>query len=50
MIKLNFKEIKKRDGRIVDFDQNRITKAILAVGRATGEFDLGVAEKISNQV
>ncbi len=44
------KKVEKRDGRIVDFDQERISKAILAAGQATGEFNLKTAQKISNQV
>jgi len=48
--KPKFKQVKKRDGRIVDFDQNRITKAILGAGQATGEFNLDTAKKISDQV
>lgn len=48
--KPKFKQVKKRDGRIVDFDQNRITRAILAAGQATGEFGLAAAKKISDRV
>ncbi len=48
--KMKFNKIKKRDGRIVSFEQNRITKAILAAGQATGEFNSKVAKNISDQV
>jgi ribonucleoside-diphosphate reductase alpha chain len=48
--KIKFKQIKKRDGRIVDFDQSRITRAISAAGQATGEFNLETANRISDQV
>lgn len=33
-----FKQICKRDGRLVPFDLSKITKAILNAGQATGEF------------
>lgn len=49
-IKPRFKKIKKRDGRIVDFDQERITKAIAAAGQVTGELNLNEAKKISDQI
>jgi ribonucleoside-diphosphate reductase alpha chain len=35
-----FKEVKKRDGRIVPFDQGRITNAIFKAMQATGEGNL----------
>jgi len=34
-----FKQIKKRDGRIVEFDPKRILRAIERAGIATGEFN-----------
>jgi len=34
-----FKQIKKRDGRIVEFDPKRILRAIEKAGKATGEFN-----------
>ena len=33
-----FKQIKKRDGNIVEFDSSKITTAISKAGKATGEF------------
>jgi anaerobic ribonucleoside-triphosphate reductase len=33
-----FKDIEKRDGRIVEFDSSKITSAIARAGKATGEF------------
>ena len=33
-----FEKIKKRDGRIVEFDSSKITAAIAKAGKATGEF------------
>ncbi|MBW1647480.1 MAG: hypothetical protein JRJ72_05130, partial [Deltaproteobacteria bacterium] len=33
-----FEQIKKRDGRIVEFDSTKITAAIAKAGAATGEF------------
>ena len=44
------KKIKKRDGRIVEFDSSKITAAILKAGKATGEFDEREAKKLTLQV
>ena len=33
-----FSHIKKRDGRIVEFDSSKITSAITRAGKVTGEF------------
>ena len=35
---MRFTNIKKRDGRSVDFDATKITRAIAKAGQATGEF------------
>lgn len=43
-------KIKKRDGRIVPFDQNRIVTAIFKAGQATGSFDKKEAERIADIV
>lgn len=43
-------EIRKRDGRIVDFDQKKITVAIGKAMEAVGEKDEKKAEKLSDQV
>ena len=40
-----FRKIRKRDGRIEDFDPERITNAIAKAGEATGEFDREIAKK-----
>ncbi|MCD6575897.1 MAG: ribonucleoside triphosphate reductase [Nanoarchaeota archaeon] len=45
-----FKKIKKRDGRIVDFDIDRITSAITRAGAATKEFDEETAKKLTLKV
>lgn len=42
--------IKKRDARIVEFDQNKITEAIWKAVQSVGGKDQSLAEKISNQV
>ncbi len=42
--------VKKRDGRIVSFDKERIISAIAKAGRATGEFDEEIAEWIGRKV
>jgi ribonucleoside-diphosphate reductase alpha chain len=44
------KRIKKRDGRIVDFDQSKITEAIWKAAASVGGEDKSLAEQISNQV
>ena len=41
-------KIKKRDGQIVDFDEEKIKRAILNAGKATGEFGGGEAEHLKN--
>jgi len=45
-----FSKVVKRDGRIAEFDASKITNAILKAGRATGEFDKEVAEKLTLRV
>lgn len=44
------KKIKKRDGRIVDFDQEKITNAIFKAAQAVGGKDRSTAERLSDQV
>ena len=41
-----FENIKKRDGRIIEFDSSKITSAIARAGKATGEFGERGAEKV----
>lgn len=43
-------QIKKRDGRIVDFDKQKITDAILKAVKAVGGHDYELADKIADQV
>ena len=45
-----FEKIRKRDGRIVPFDPERITNAISKAGAATGEFDREMAAKFTIKV
>lgn len=45
-----FTSIKKRDGRIVDFDSLKITSAIAKAGEATREFDEKEAKKLTLRV
>ena len=45
-----FEKIRKRDGRIVKFDPERITNAISKAGAATGEFDRDTAKKLTIKV
>ena len=44
------KKVKKRDGRIVDFDQSKITEAIWKAAQSVGGEDFSLAEQISNQI
>ena len=46
----SFAEVRKRDGRIVAFDQDRITSAISRAMSATGEGSAQSTEKVSEQV
>ena len=45
-----FATIRKRDGRQVDFVSSKITSAIAAAGKATGEFDEGRARRLTVRV
>jgi len=45
-----FQTIKKRDGRLVDFDSSKITAAIAKAGQATEEFDEREARKLTMRV
>jgi len=45
-----FEEIKKRDGRVVEFDSTKITSAIASAGKATGEFEEREARKLTLRV
>jgi ribonucleoside-triphosphate reductase len=45
-----FKKIKKRDGRLEDFDAKKIIKAITKAGEATGEFGAKEAERLATRV
>ncbi|MEA3293309.1 MAG: ATP cone domain-containing protein, partial [Patescibacteria group bacterium] len=44
------KKIKKRDGRIVDFDQAKIMRAIFKALTATGEGDNDTSKRVSSKV
>ena len=45
-----FTTIKKRNGRVVNFDASKITAAIAKAGSATGEFDDSTAHKLMVKV
>jgi len=45
-----FQHIIKRDGQAAEFDARKITDAIAAAGRATGEFNAETAQKLTIQV
>ena len=45
-----FEKIKKRDGRVVEFDSTKITVAIFKAGGATGEFEEKEAKKLTLRV
>ena len=43
-------KVRKRDGRLVDFDQDRITNAIFAAAQSVGGSDRELAKKLTNTV
>lgn len=43
-------KIKKRDGRIVEFDSSKIIAAVAKAGKATGEFDEREARKLTLRI
>ncbi len=45
-----FDQIKKRDGRVLEFDPSKITNAIKKAGEATGEFNGREAKKMTMKV
>ncbi len=45
-----FKKISKRDGRLLDFEVTKISEALCKAGKASGEFELKVAEKLTIRV
>ncbi|WP_353683309.1 ribonucleoside triphosphate reductase [Thermodesulfovibrio sp. 3907-1M] len=45
-----FKNVIKRDGRVVPFDPEKITIAIAKAGKATGEFDYETARRLTIKV
>lgn len=47
---MRIKKIRKRDGRIVDFDPNKITQAIWKAAQAVGGKDYERAKELSRQV
>jgi len=49
-VESSFKEIRKRDGRVVPFDPDKITDAIFKAARAVGGSDRGIAENLTGQV
>jgi anaerobic ribonucleoside-triphosphate reductase len=48
--KIPFDKIVKRNGKILPFEQEKITTAILKAGEATGEYGHKIAERLSNKV
>ncbi len=45
-----FKSVRKRDGKVASFKQDKITEAIAKAGAATGEFGYERAQNISDKV
>jgi len=45
-----FTQIRKRDGRVVKFDPEKITNAIAKAGAATGEYETGTARRLTIKV
>jgi len=50
MASVKIVQIRKRDGRIVDFAQEKITRAIWGAAQAVGGKDRKLAERLSNRV
>lgn len=50
MASVRIVQVRKRDGRIVDFAQEKITKAIWGAAQAVGGKDRKLAERLSNRV
>ena len=48
MVKI--KKVRKRDGRIVDFDQERVTNAIFKAAQAVGGKNRKLSKKLSDKV
>ncbi len=46
----DFREIRKRDGRVVPFDPEKITDAIFRAAKAVGGSDRGIAESLTKEV
>ncbi|MCK4496655.1 MAG: hypothetical protein KAU24_00550, partial [Candidatus Aenigmarchaeota archaeon] len=44
------KKIRKRDGRVVDFDQEKVTEAIWKAAQSVGGKDRKITEKLSGKV
>jgi len=49
-VEKTFKEIRKRDGRVVPFDRDKITDAIFKAAKAVGGSDRDIAENLTRQV
>ena len=45
-----FSQIRKRDGRVVKFDPEKITNAIAKAGAATAEYEAGTAKRLTIKV
>ncbi len=45
-----FEQIKKRDGRVAEFDSSKITNALIKAGEATTEFNGREAKKLTMRV
>jgi ribonucleoside-triphosphate reductase len=50
MVRNKFTKIKKRDGRVVDFNQNKITDAVFKALTTTNEGGRRIAKRISDKV
>lgn len=49
-MKCRIGKIRKRDGRIVDFDQEKVTKAIWGAAQSVGGKDRAIAERLTKDV
>ncbi len=50
LVKSKFEKIRKRDGRIVDFNQDKVTQAIFKVLKAQSKEDKNLSQNISDRV
>ena len=45
-----YTKVRKRDGKLVAFDSEKIVNALNKAGQATGEYDIEAAKKLAEKV